>query len=127
MKNMPQRRSKSYYIGLRSELKSRPLLRKEKTKSFFATVMKSGVLSHSKHLSLRSFKAEPLKSYIKVVVSKRSIPSSVSRNRIRRQIRSICMELNPQSLQAIFYAQKSSQDLSFRELKREVTYLINKV
>lgn len=97
---------------------------KEKTKSFFKTVTKSGGLFNSDHLSLKAIKGGPLKSEVRVVVSKKVASSAVSRNRIRRQVRGLFEEINPPSIQAIFYAKAGVKDLSLKELRKEVGSLI---
>lgn len=88
--------------------------------------MKSGGLFSTKDLSLKIIKGESLKSEVRVVVSKKTIPSAVFRNRLKRRIRSIFKEARPQSLQAIFYAKAGISELSFKELRKEVICLIER-
>jgi len=97
---------------------------REKTKSFFRTVMKSGGLFGSKHLSVKAVIVESSRSQVKVVVSKKVALNAVARNRLKRRIRGIFEEISPKSLQAIFYTKKGSGELSFKELKEEVVSLI---
>ncbi|MFC1730964.1 ribonuclease P protein component [candidate division KSB1 bacterium] len=100
---------------------------KEKTKSFFQTVTKSGGLFNSDHLSLKATKGGSSKSEVHVVVSKKVVPSAVSRNRIRRRVRGLFEEINPSSMQAVFYTKKGAKDISLNKLREEVGSLISDV
>jgi len=100
---------------------------KEKTKSFFQTVTRSGGLFNSDHLSLKAITGKSLISEVRIVVSKKVVPSAVSRNRIRRQIRGLFEEINPPSTHAIFYAKKGVEDISLKDLRKEVSGLIGDI
>lgn len=99
---------------------------KEQTKNLFRTVMKSGGLFSSKHLSLKVIKEGLLKSEVRVVVSKKVVPLAVSRNLVRRRVGAFFKETDPKSIQAIFFAKKGIDKISSEELRKEVNYLIKK-
>jgi ribonuclease P protein component len=100
---------------------------KEQTKTFFRTVMKSGGLVNSEHLSLKIVKDSSLKSEVRVVVSKKVIPLAVSRNSFKRRVRQLFEEMDLKSVQAIFFAKKGVGEISLKELREEVVYLIDKL
>ncbi len=100
---------------------------KKETKMLFRTVIGSGSLFSSKHLSLRAVRDSVAESDIRVVVSKKVVSKAVSRNRLKRQIKWLVRETKPQSICAVFYTKKGADKVTLEELRREVIYLIKNV
>lgn len=100
---------------------------REHTDIFFQTVMKSGGLFSSKHISCKAIKKKNIKSQVRVVISKKVTKLAVERNRLKRQIRSVFEEVSPCSVWAVFYVKKGAREVSFKELRNEVICLINDI
>ncbi|MEX0652183.1 MAG: ribonuclease P protein component [Candidatus Paceibacterota bacterium] len=100
---------------------------REKTETFFKTVMKSGGLFSSPHLSLRAVKLGVKKTQVRVVISKKTIKHATARNLLRRRVRGLFEEVAPYPIEAIFYTKKGAQDISKKELREEISYLIKKI
>jgi len=102
------------------------LSRSEKTKNFFNTVSKYGVLFHSNHLSIKTLNDKTKEYESHIIISKKVSPSAVSRNKIKRRVKALFKEISPKSKKVIFYGKKGISNLSFKELQEEVKYLIKK-
>ena len=89
--------------------------------------MKYGNLFSSEHLSIKAVRGKAPVSEVRVVVSKKVAKNAVLRNRLKRRIQSIFKEVNPKSSQVIFYTKAGSSELPFRDLQREVKYLLEKI
>ncbi len=100
---------------------------KSQTKTFFKTVVESGGLFNSKHLSLKAVSKETLMPEVKIIISKKVVSSAVDRNHLRRRVRGIFNNAGGNHMWAIFYAKKGSGGLSFKDLQSEVKYLIKKL
>lgn len=101
----------------------------EKPENFFNIVMKGGTLSHSPHLSLKSFhNTTSTNCHFTIVVSKKVVKSAVTRNKVKRRLRMLFQELKPKkNVLGIFFAKKGIDTVSFSELRKEAYLLIGKI
>jgi ribonuclease P protein component len=69
------------------------------------------------------------KARFSAVVSKKVASLAVDRNHLRRQIYVICSQYLAKSLSGIFviYAKKGAKDVTFNEMKLEISGLLSKV
>ena len=93
-------------------------------RALFQAIIKEGMLVYSKHLSFK-YKLSP-EAFVTVVVSKKTIPSAVVRNKLKRRIRALFSESQNASLSGIFFAKKGIDTLSFHQLEKEVFSLLQK-
>ena len=99
---------------------------KQITKNLFKAITRRGFSGSSAHFSLKAIQADfKAPTDVRVVASKKIIPSAVSRNRLKRRVRAIFNEVQP-SIQAVFFVKKGAAVISFNEMRREITFLLKK-